>query len=105
MIIRISLVLFTLNLVIFVVRAEASERAAIIEEIYPEDIYTLQDRMSGNFDNRDEDALTDLGTRLLSWQFSSGRDDLRKYASDAAIPDHGVALVNEGACLNLKWKF
>ena len=105
MIIRIFLVLLALNLVAFVVRAEASERPAIIEEIYPEDVYTLQDRMSGDFESKDEDALTDLGSRLLSWQFSSGRDAMRKYASDAAIQDHGIALVNEGACLNLKWKF
>ncbi len=40
MIIRIFLVLFALNLVAFVVGAEASERAAIIEEIYPEVLIT-----------------------------------------------------------------
>lgn len=105
MIIRIFLILLALNMVAFVVRAEASERAVIVEEIYPDDVYMLQHRMSGDFDNRDEDALTDLGVRLLSWRFSNGRDAMRKYASDAAIPDHGIALVNEGACLNLKWKF
>lgn len=105
MIIRIFLVLLALNLAAFVVRAEASERPVLAAEIYTDDLYELQDRMSGDFEYRDEEVLTDLGSRLLNWRFNGAKDTSRHYASDAAIPDHGVALLNEGACLNLRWKF
>ncbi|MDX1633528.1 MAG: hypothetical protein R3280_02725 [Marinobacter sp.] len=106
MIIRIFLVLLALNLVAFVVRAEANERPAIAAELYPEELTELQDRMSGDFDStEEEDALTTLGSRLLSWRFSRNRDDGRHYAYEAARPDHGIALIENGACLNLRWNF
>lgn len=106
MIIRIFLVLLALNLVAFVVRAEAQERPAIATELYPEELTELQDRMSGDFDTTDEeDALTTLGSRLLSWRFSRKQDEGRYYAYKAAQPDHGIALIENGACLNLRWNF
>lgn len=105
MIIRLFLALLVLNMVAFVVRADAAERPVIAADQFPEDLYELQDRMSGDFERREDEQLTALGSRLLSWRFSRKQDDGHHYASDAAVPDHGIALINEGACLNLKWKF
>lgn len=105
MIIRLFLALLVLNMVAFVVRADAAERPVVATDQFPEDLYELQDRMSGNFERRGSEQLTTLGSRLLSWRFSGRQDDEHRYASDAAIPEHGIALINEGACLNLKWKF
>lgn len=105
MIIRLFLLLLVLNMVAFVVRAEAGERATIVAELYPEELEELQERMSGNFDDQQqEDVLTTLGSRLLSWRFSKNPDG-RQYASYGATPDHGLALIEEGACLNLRWNF
>lgn len=106
MIIRLFLVLLALNLVAFVVRAEAAERPAIAAELYPDDLTELQDRMSGDFDSTgEEDALTALGSRLLSLRLSRKPDGGRSYASEPARPDHGIALIDNGACLNLRWNF
>lgn len=106
MIIRIFLALLILNTVAFVVRAEAGERETLPNEIYAGDPHEIQDRMSGDFIYDDEDALMDLGSRLLSWRLSSAPDHAgRRYASESAQPDHSVALINEGAALNLRWKF
>lgn len=105
MIIRLFLALLFLNMVAFVVRADAAERPVVAADQFPEDLYELQDRMSGDFERRDTEQLTTLGSRLLSWRLSSRQKDDHHYASEAAIPDHGIALINEGACLNLKWKF
>lgn len=105
MIIRLFLALLVLNMVAFVVRAEAAERPFVAADQFPETLYELQDRMSGDFGRHDAKQLTTLGSRLLSWRFGSGKDNGRHYASDAAIADHGIALLDQGACLNLKWKF
>lgn len=104
MIIRIFIALLALNMIAFVVRAEANERV-FADEMPAEDIYQLQDEMSGDFEREDTDMYANLGSRLLSLGFS--RSDSRKqtYASDRAQPDHGIALLEEGACLNLKWNF
>ncbi|WP_166269138.1 hypothetical protein [Marinobacter caseinilyticus] len=105
MILRIFLVLLALNMAAFVVRAEASEQPDLAAEAQVDDLYELQERMSGDFERGDAEALTTLGSRLLSWRFSKASTNEPRYASDAAIADHGIALINEGACLNLKWNF
>ena len=33
------------------------------------------------------------------------RDTSRRYAYETIRADHGLALIDEGACLNLKWTF
>lgn len=106
MIIRIFVALLVLNTVAFVVRAEAGERETLPNEIYHGEPAEMQDRMSGDFIYDDEDALMDLGSRLLSWRLTSGPSHTgRRYASESAQADHSVALINEGAALNLRWKF
>ncbi|MFC4259512.1 hypothetical protein ACFOZ5_10780 [Marinobacter lacisalsi] len=106
MITRIFLALLILNTVAFVVRAEAGERETLPNEIYTGDPHEIQDRMSGDFIYDDEDALMDLGSRLLSWRLSSAPEHPgRRYASESAQADHSVALINEGAALNLRWRF
>lgn len=104
MIIRIFIALLVLNLVAFVVRAEAGERV-FADEFPAENIYELQEKMSGDSENDEYEAITEVGSRLLSLSLS--RSDRRKerYASDGARADHGIALLEEGACLNLKWTF
>ncbi|MBS3803132.1 MAG: hypothetical protein KGY54_01165 [Oleiphilaceae bacterium] len=106
MIIRLFLLLLVLNMVAFVVRAEAGEGPVTVDDLYPQDLPKLQDRMSGDYeDDEAEDALLTLGSRLLSWRLSAAPRQSRAYASDSMRADHGVALINEGACLNLRWKF
>ena len=106
MIIRIFLALLILNTLAFVVRAEAGERETLPNEIYLGDPSEMQDRMSGDFTYDDEDALMDLGSRLLSWRLSNATDrDGRRYAYKSAQADHSIALINEGAALNLRWRF
>lgn len=106
MIIRIFVALLALNLVAFVVRAEASEhRFFTAEEVRSEDISELQERMSGDFEEDSTDAIAEIGSRLLSLRLSKAYDGKKSYASSPARPDHGIALLEEGACLNLKWNF
>lgn len=104
MIIRIFVVLFVLNMLAFVVRAEASERA-FAEEVRVEDVLALQEEMSGDFKRESADVYAALGSRLLSLSLSDSGSRGRTYASEATRADHGIALLDEGACLNLKWNF
>ena len=109
MIIRLFIALFILNTLAFVVRAEASERV-FDDSLSVQDVHRLQEEMSGDFDrtNTEVDIVASLGTRLLSLSLSDsdrGKTGKRSYASQQIQPDHGVALLNEGASLNLKWIF
>lgn len=107
MIIRIFAALLALNLVAFVVRAEAAERVFndLGETITTEEIVELQERMSGDFEDGHVEAFSELGSRLLTLTLTRSEESGKRYASEPAQPDHGIALLNEGACLNLKWKF
>lgn len=104
MIIRIFIALFALNLLAFVVRAEAGERV-FADKVPTEDVYRLQEEMSGDFERRPSDMYAAVGSRLLSLSLSDADARGRSYASSPAKPDHGIALLEEGACLNLKWNF
>lgn len=112
MVIRLFLVLLALNLLAFVVHADAAE--PLLEDrmmaerdgrVTPEDIAELQEWMSGDTDDDRSDAVAALGSRLISLTLSDDRRRGRSYASDPAEPDHGIGLLNEGASLNLRWKF
>ncbi|OEY66873.1 hypothetical protein [Marinobacter sp. X15-166B] len=103
MIIRIFLALLVLNLVTFVVRAEASEQ--IHKGALSADVYVLQEQMSGDFERTEQDEWLRVGSRLLNLGFSKSARTGRSYASHPAQADHGIALLQQGACLNLKWKF
>ncbi|MBR9869776.1 MAG: hypothetical protein GYB26_01405 [Gammaproteobacteria bacterium] len=117
MIIRIFLLLLALNSAAFVASAEAAEPARSEplfsdrmmaereEAMSAEDMYELQEWMSGDEQDDHDDALAAIGSRLLSLSFSRKASSRKKYASDPAQPDHGIALLNEGACLNLRWMF
>lgn len=117
MIIRLFLILLALNLAAFAVRAEAagpmlsepmlSERMMAERDgmMSAEEIYEFQEWMSGEAGEDRSDALAAIGSRLLSLSFSRPDRSKKGYASDPAQPDHGVALLNEGACLNLRWNF
>lgn len=106
MIIRIFVVLLVLNTVTFVVRAEAGEREALPTQMYQGKAAEIQDRMSGDFIYDSQDALIDLGTMLLSWRLSSAPgQDRRSYASESFRAEHSIAVINEGAALNLSWRF
>lgn len=105
MIIRLFIALLLLNAVAFVVRAEAGEHEVLPREMYTESVRDLQHRMAGDFVYDGEDALFDLGARLLSWKLAPTQKVSRHYASDPMAPDHSIALINEGAALNLSWRF
>lgn len=104
MIIRIFIALLALNMIAFVVRAEANERL-FADDMPTENIYQLQEEMSGDFERENSDMYANLGSRLLSLGFSRSSSGKRTYASEPARADHGIALLEEGACLNLKWDF
>lgn len=104
MIIRIFIALLALNLLAFVVRAEAGERV-FADEMPTQDVYELQEQMSGDFERQSSDMFTAIGSRLLSLSLSDSGSKGRSYASESARPDHGIALLEEGACLNFKWNF
>ena len=107
MIIRIFVALLALNLVAFVVRAEASERVfeQVESKTASEQIFEIQERVSGDFGEDSSDAFAEIGSRLLSLTFTRSKHSGKHYASDPAQADHGIALLNEGACLNLKCNF
>lgn len=105
MVIRIFLILLALNSIAFVVRADAAEHIEIRTSEETSDLYTLQNAMSGDFEQDTADTLADVGSRLLRWQLSSNPEDKKHYASETVRADHGVALIEDGACLNLKWDF
>lgn len=112
MIIRLFVVLLALNFVAFVVRAEAAEpmlsdrmMAERDDMMTAEKIAELQEWMSGDYQDDHTDAVAAIGSRLLSLSFSGNRSVQKAYASDRAQADHGIALLNEGASLNLRWKF
>lgn len=104
MILRIFLILLAVNTLAFVARADASEATDTDNEI----------RMmteAGFYDNvhePDEDIfeLADLGARFLKWRFTRyNEDEHRRFASKRVSSDHGFAVVEDGAALNLKWRF
>lgn len=107
MIIRIFVALLALNLVAFVVRAEAAER--VFDEskatTASDEIFAIQERVSGDLDEDSSEAFAEIGSRLLSLTLTDARHSGKHYASDPAQADHGIALLPEGACLNLKWNF
>lgn len=112
MIIRLFAILLALNFVAFVVRAEAAEpvlsdrmMAERDDRVSADEIYQLQEWMSGDYQEDHTDAVAAIGSRLLSLSFSEHQSSQQTYASDRAQTDHGIALLNEGACLNLRWKF
>ena len=105
MVIRLFLALLVLNMLAFVVRAEAADAVELNKEPRPDNLYLLQEQMSGDFERDNTDAVTEIGSRLLSLSLVSRQDQGRRYASEAIRPDHGVALLEEGACLNFKWNF
>jgi hypothetical protein len=104
MIIRIFIALLALNTLAFVVRAEAGERV-FADEVPTQDVYKLQEEMSGDFERQPSDMYAAVGSRLLSLSLSGSGVTGRTYASESAKPDHGIALLEEGACLNFKWNF
>jgi len=70
MIIRIFVALLALNMIAFVVRAEASERV-FADEVPAENVYQLQEEMSGDFEREESDMYATIGSRLLSLSLSA----------------------------------
>ncbi|MGP4843600.1 hypothetical protein ACTXGQ_05660 [Marinobacter sp. 1Y8] len=105
MVVRIFLILLALNSIAFVVRADAAEHIEIRSTEDTSDLYTLQNAMSGDFEQDTADTLADVGSRLLRWQLTEDPGDKKRYAYETVRADHGVALIEDGACLNLKWDF
>lgn len=107
MIIRIFVLLLALNAATFIASAEASEHSSEWsgDVMTTEEVYELQQRVSGEFEEGNADALAEIGSRLLSLSLVRNSDTGKHYASQPAQADHGIALLDEGASLNLKWNF
>lgn len=108
MIIRIFVLLLALNAATFIASAEASEHSSEWsgDVMTTEEVYELQQRVSGEFEEGNADALVEIGSRLLSLSLVRNSSAGGKhYASQPAQADHGIALLEEGASLNLKWNF
>jgi hypothetical protein len=116
MILRLFFTLLIINVAIFAAGADASEqtgssnRGTVKETVTMTDVKQLQAVMAGrNYATIDQtednvDILTEVGSRLLTLSLTR-RDKSRRYAYETIRADHGFALIDEGACLNLKWTF
>jgi hypothetical protein len=116
MILRLFFTLLIINVAIFAVSADASEqtvssdRSAVKKSVTMADVQQLQSVMSGrNYATIDQtedtaDIFAEVGSRLLTLSLTR-RDTSRRYAYETIRADHGLALIDEGACLNLKWTF
>ncbi|MCK7549297.1 hypothetical protein ACFQGA_16050 [Marinobacter koreensis] len=108
MIIRLFIVLLALNFLAFVVRADAAERPmgeSSIAMNTAQEIYQVQQRVRGELGQDSSEAAAEIGSRLLSLTLTRSREDRKHYVSEPAQADHSIALLNNGACLNLKWNF
>jgi hypothetical protein len=105
MVLRIFLILLAVNTVAFVARAHASEGTGSGAD----EIRMMMAAGQGDSLDEPEDdisELADLGARLLKWRFTSKEErDLDRYASERVFSDHGVAVVEDGAAVNLTWRF
>lgn len=104
MVLRLFFILLAVNAIAFVARADASEQQESFEK---PDLWAIVEAGPARADDELEDELgelADLGARFLKWQFTRDSDQAR-YASDRVFSDHGVAMVDDGAALNLKWRF
>lgn len=108
MVLRIFLILLAVNTIAFVARADAADieregkAAAEIRVMTEAGLYDGVGAEGGE----DVTDLADLGARLLMWRFTRDRDeDRERFASDRVFADHGVNLVEDGAALNLMWRF
>ena len=108
MIFRVFIALLFLNVVGNVATAEASDSDVLRMPgmAGKESVEALQVRENlGDDALTERDMITDTGARLLSLRLSSSDSSGRHYASDSVRPDHSLSLLNEGACLNLRWNF
>ena len=116
MILRLFFTLLIINIAIFAAGADAAEqignidRGTVKEPVTMADVEQLQAAMAGrNYATIDQtednaDILAEVGSRLLTLSLTR-RDTSRRYAYETIRADHGLALIDEGACLNLKWTF
>lgn len=103
MVLRLFFILLAVNTVAFVAHAEASEQQERVER---PDLWAIVEAGPANAEDELEDELgelADLGARFLKWQFT--REQGPRYASERVFSDHGIAMVDDGAALNLKWRF
>ncbi|WP_111497444.1 MULTISPECIES: hypothetical protein [Marinobacter] len=104
MVFRIFIILLVLNSLAFVVKADAAENDALTNAQF-EAMSAQHDRPTEDEEEIRMDALTEIGSRLLRLRLFESDSDGKRYAYDSIHADHGIALVNEGACLDLKWEF
>jgi hypothetical protein len=116
MILRLFFTLLAINIVIFAAGADASEQigsragGTVKQSVTMADVRQLQAVMAGrNYATIDQtednsDILAEVGSRLLTLSLTR-RDTSRRYAYETIRAEHGIALIDEGACLNLKWTF
>lgn len=105
MVLRLFLILLALNTVAFVAHADAAQPG----EAGTDGIRIMMEAgQRGPIDETEEDLseLADLGARFLKWRFTSKEErEAYRYASERIFADHEVAVVEDGAALNLTWRF
>lgn len=116
MILRLFFTLLIINVAIFAASADASEqtgsagRVTAHPAVTMADVKHLQAVMAGrSYATIDQmegsaDILAEVGSRLLTLSLTR-RDTSRRYAYETIRADHGLALIDEGAYLSLKWTF
>ncbi|WP_336367151.1 hypothetical protein [Marinobacter sp. C2H3] len=108
MVFRLFLILLTLNLLAMAFRADAADldvEGSLEALDTVEQLHQMQRRVSGEFDEDDTSAAAELGSRLLSLTLFRSHDRSKRYAYESTQADHGIALLENGACLRLRWKF
>lgn len=106
MVLRIFLILLALNTLAFVAHADASEMGAEdrttaeIEWMMAAAVYD-----NGGAEEEGIADLADLGARFLKWRLSRDHSDRERFASNRIFSDHGIHVVEDGAAVNLTWRF
>ena len=105
MVIKVFLALLLLNLAVFWAKAYAGEPVAKSQWDSPAVEMIRENRAvtTGRISVTPDEALTALGMRLLKWHFSA--QHTHRYAYENIREDHSISLLQDGAALNLEWRF
>lgn len=103
MIFRIFMILFALNMAVFWAKAHGAEPEAQIPAIQlARATQAATSHSMQSFERQQK--LTDLGLRLIRWQFKDDRGGPH-YASQTVAVTPSISILPQGAAFNVQWQF
>lgn len=103
MIFRIFMILFALNMAVFWAKAHGAEPNETIPAIQlARATQAATSHSLRAFDRQQK--LTDLGMRLIRWQFRDDRDHAH-FASQRIAVSPSISILPQGAAFNVQWHF